>query len=133
MKKLAALFVVLLACLPGVAQKAVSLQPNGSTGKDAAILSCVPCGYNDKNFGTSTENSAVAWTKSGSDYMMRSLIEFDLSSIPANSSIISATLSLFGSSGSKDGNHFGFFGSNKNLSIPAEKIRDIKIFQIYLT
>jgi len=113
MKKLTALFAVLLACLSALAQKTLSLQPNGTAGKDAAIFSCIPCGYSNKNFGSITENSAVAWTKNGTDYKVRSLIEFDLSSIPAGSTITTATLSLYGSAGSEDGNHFGFFGSNK--------------------
>jgi len=113
MKKLIALFAVLLTCLTVVAQKTLTLQPNGVKGKDAVVFSCVPCGYNNKNFGTIAENSAVAWTKNGADYKVRSIMAFDLSTIPAGSTVISATLSLYGAAGSEDGNHFGFFGSNK--------------------
>ena len=113
MKKFTAFFAVLLVSLTGVAQKTLSLQPNGASGKDAVLFSCTTCGYSNKNFGNLTEYSAGAWTKSGDDYKIRSLIEFDLSSIPAGSTILSATLSLYGAPGGEEGNHFGFFGSNK--------------------
>jgi hypothetical protein len=108
MKKFAALYAVLLACLSGAAQTTLTLQPNAAAGKDAELFSC----YNSKNFGSIGENCAIVWTKSGADYKIRSLIEFDLSTIPAGSTIISATLSLFLAPGSDEGNHFGFFGSN---------------------
>jgi len=108
MKKFTALLAVLLACLSGLAQTTLTLQPNATAGKDAEIFSY----YSSKNFGTIAENCAVAWTKTGADHKIRSLIEFDLSSIPAGSTIVSATLSLYLASGSDEGNHFGFFGSN---------------------
>src|SRR6188768_173771 len=113
MKKFTAFFALLLACLSGGAQTTLSLQPNAATGKDAELFSCVPCGYSTRNFGTIAENCAIAWTKNGADHKIRSLIAFDLSSIPAGSTIMSATLSLYWAPGSDEGNHFGFFGSNK--------------------
>src|SRR6187549_2651072 len=100
MKKFTALFAVLLAFLSGQAQTTLTLQPNASTGKDAELFSCIPCGYSTRNFGSIAENCAIAWTKNGADHKIRSLIQFDLSSIPAGSTIMSATLSLFWAPGS---------------------------------
>jgi hypothetical protein len=113
MKKFTALFAVLLVCFSAIAQTTLSLQPDAATGKDAELFSCIPCGYSTRNFGTIAENCAIAWTKNGADHKIRSLIAFDLSSIPAGSTIMSATLSLYWAPGSDEGNHFGFFGSNK--------------------
>ena len=94
------------------AQTVLTLQPNGTAGKDAEIFSCGPCGYNTRNFGNIAENCAIAWTKSGSSHNIRSLIQFDLSSIPVTAAIQNATLSLFWAPGSDEGKHYGFFGSN---------------------
>ena len=113
MKKFPALFALLIACLSAAAQTTLTLQPNAAAGKDAELFSCIPCGYSTRNFGTIAENCAIAWTKNGADHKIRSLIAFDLSSIPSGSTVMSATLSLYWAPASDEGNHFGFFGSNK--------------------
>ena len=47
------------------------------------------------NQSTSTEMDAIAWS-SGNSFVSRSIFNFDLSSIPAHSTIVSAYLSLWG-------------------------------------
>ncbi len=113
MKKIIVLFSMAFLSIAAKGQTTLSLQPNGTVGKDAEIFSCVPCGYSTRNFGTIAENCAIAWTKNGSSHNIRSLIQFDLSSIPATATIQSATLSLYWAPGSDEGKHYGFFGSNK--------------------
>ena len=112
MKKIIVLFSMAFLSIAAKGQTTLSLQPNGTAGKDAEIFSCVPCGYSTRNFGNIAENCAIAWTKNGSSHNIRSLIQFDISSIPANATIQSATLSLFFAPGSDEGKHYGFFGSN---------------------
>lgn len=112
MKKLFTAFAA-LCTLSLHAQTTVVLQPNAEAGKDAVIFSGSINGNHAKNFGSVGENYAIAWTKNNSDYKIRSLIQFDLSSIPSGAVITSATLSLYYAPGSLEGNHFGFFGSNK--------------------
>ena len=83
---------LLSSCL---VEKTLVLQPDGSKGKDAPINGCVPCSYNDNNYSTSIELSAIATTNKGNTSNMRSLIQFDLSEIPAKAIVTEATLSLF--------------------------------------
>jgi len=52
-------------------------------------------GHMNLNYGTWDEFSTEAWTSGGESYISRSLIEFDLSQIPANAININAELSLF--------------------------------------
>ncbi|MEO8086193.1 MAG: DNRLRE domain-containing protein [Bacteroidota bacterium] len=106
------LIAVMLLSQASKAQHALVLQPNGTVGKDAEIFSCVPCGYSVRNFGNIAENCAIAWTKSGASHNIRSLIQFDLSSIPNGAIIQSAALSLYWAPGSDEGKHYGLFGSN---------------------
>lgn len=113
MKKYLFLCAVAFVSLASSAQTTLILQPNGAAGKDAELFSCIPCGYSTQNFGNIAENCAIAWTKNNADHKIRSLIQFDLSTIPINATIMSATLSLYWAPGSDEGNHFGFFGSNK--------------------
>lgn len=113
MRKHIVLFAAALLPLVTSAQSTLTLQPNAIAGKDAAIFSCIPCGFHNQNFGSIEENYAIAWTKNSADHKIRSLIQFDLSAIPEGSTVISATLSLYWPPGSAEGNHFGFFGSNK--------------------
>jgi hypothetical protein len=113
MKKYLVSCAAALLSLAASAQTTLTLQPDAATGKDAELFSCIPCGYSNQNFGNIAENCAIAWTKNGADHKIRSLIQFDLSSIPAGATVISATLSLSWAPGSDEGNHFGIFGSNK--------------------
>jgi hypothetical protein len=92
--------------------KTLTLQPNGDEGKDAQVASCVSCSYNDNNFGSTADFLATAWTNGGDDSNVRSLIEFDLSSIPVGATIESAELSLFYKNSPGNGDHSTLSGSN---------------------
>lgn len=72
-------------------QTTLTLQPNGNYGKDAFISSNVL----NNGLGNSTEFDAGAWTISGSLVVIRSLIDFNLSSLPIGASIQSAKLTLY--------------------------------------
>ncbi|MCX6270127.1 MAG: DNRLRE domain-containing protein [Bacteroidetes bacterium] len=72
-------------------QDTLILQPGPLNGKDADIRDDYP--YNPSP--TSPDFIANAWTVGGIPFIQRSLIEFDLSALPANSILISATLSLY--------------------------------------
>jgi hypothetical protein len=64
--------------------------------------------YGDPGAGTDPqppEICAAAWTKEGSPLLLRTVIRFDLSDIPANATILSARLSLFSNPRPLNGNH----------------------------
>jgi len=84
----------------------ITLQPGPNDGKDAELFSCVPCGYADNNYGNKQDFDAIAWTNNGDESNVRSLIQFDLSSIPAGATIVDARLSLYNYPGSLEGGHF---------------------------
>lgn len=65
------------------------------------------------NQGTSQEMDAIAWTAGGTPFISRSVFNFDLSAIPANSTILSAYLSLWGdtNTGNYEGDSY-LSGSN---------------------
>lgn len=96
------------------AQTTIVLQPGPADGKDAEIFSCVSCGYAGNNYGTKRDLNAIAWTKNGNNSNVRSLIQFDLSGIPANAFINSATLSLYFNPTSEEGKHYCFPHSNSS-------------------
>ena len=75
--------------------KTLVLQPGPENGKDAWIEDYPFDDYRDRNFGNYPDFPALAWTASGSPVKVRSLIDFDLSTIPQGTSIISAKLSLY--------------------------------------
>lgn len=90
MKTSIILFAILLSeCL--FAQSTITLQPGSRDGKDAEIGLKVP----NTNYGNSGKLSPYAWTHNSVINVTRGLIEFDLSIIPSNSSIISAKLTLY--------------------------------------
>ena len=66
------------------------LQPDAATGLDSYIYG----GAKNSNFGTVTE-MGIGEDNNTNGRVARSLIKFDLSSIPANATITSATLSLW--------------------------------------
>ena len=66
-------------------------QPTASIGKDAVIESIAP----DQNFGNQTMFAVFSWTSSGVFNNARALIQFDFSSIPSQTSIAKAELSLY--------------------------------------
>lgn len=69
----------------------ISLQPDGEKGKDALFGKIVP----DNNYGSSENIHLYAWTQSGAVNVNRAAVEFDLSEIPAEATIDSASLSLY--------------------------------------
>jgi len=64
------------------------------------------------------EVNAGAWTVGGTSVVVRSIVQFDLSSIPAGATIISAKLSLFTTPNPQNGNFIDAnFGSNNSMYI----------------
>ena len=63
---------------------------NNQTGQDAIINS----DSTSVNYGGYNLNQATCWTSSGSFFIIRDLLDFDISSIPANSYIVDAHLEL---------------------------------------
>ncbi len=88
-------------------QTSITLQPTPAQGKDAMVYSCVPCGYDNTNYGNKKDFDAMAWTNGGNFGIARSLMQFDLSSVPANVLITDARLSLYYNSTSIEGYHSG--------------------------
>ncbi|HEX5001860.1 MAG TPA: DNRLRE domain-containing protein [Bacteroidia bacterium] len=90
------LFIALLSFvinfIPGVvtilhAQNVLTLQPDGAAGKDAVISSIA--GETSVNYGNDFDFMCQSYP------YKRGLIQFDLSSIPSNATVISAYLSLY--------------------------------------
>lgn len=108
------LVALCLMAATSFAQTTIVLQPGPADGKDAEIFSCVSCGYAGHNYGTKRDLNAIAWTKNGNNSNVRSLIQFDLSGIPANAFINSATLSLYFNPTSEEGKHYCFPHSNSS-------------------
>lgn len=108
------LVALCLMAATSFAQTTIVLQPGPADGKDAEIFSCVSCGYAGNNYGTKRDLNAIAWTKNGNNSNVRSLIQFDLSGIPANAFINSATLSLYFNPTSEEGKHYCFPHSNSS-------------------
>jgi hypothetical protein len=117
MRKLLLSGAFMLISLLSFSQKTVVLQPGPDEGKDATIYWIENIeGRNgdmmNKNYGSLTAFPSEAWTVDGDFFINRSLLEFDLSSIPANAEIISAELSLY-FEGSYE--HQSLSGSNELL------------------
>ncbi|KAA3638778.1 MAG: T9SS C-terminal target domain-containing protein [Bacteroidetes bacterium] len=89
--KLFYLFVLLLFSSQLFSQTEIVLQPGSTEGMDARVQSNLP----DQNIGTTQMYKAHSGTMSGVPFIDRSLINFDLSSLPENAIIVSAKLSLF--------------------------------------
>ncbi len=84
-------------------QTTITLQPGPSDGKDARIWS-----VNDQlNAGDLDEFIAAAWTYGGTPGSVRSLMQFDLASIPTGAQIVSARLSLYHNFVSTTAGHAG--------------------------
>lgn len=67
------------------------LRPGPADAKGAELTTYDP----DGNYGWSQWFDGNAWTAQGTPLIIRSLIEFDLTSIPPSAEVVSATLSLF--------------------------------------
>lgn len=107
--------LVLLSTFTANTQISISLQPNATDGKDAEIFSCVGCGFSTTNYGNHPDFNAMAWTYGGEDSHIRSLIEFDLTSIPQSAVVSQAFLSLYHSPTSVEGEHESLTGSNESV------------------
>ncbi len=92
------------------AQQTLVLRPDAENGKDGYINSIKP----DKNYQFQTI-VAAAWTIKGVPTIVRGLVEFDLSQIPENATVLRATLSLYAFNSPADGNHSTSGGSNEAL------------------
>lgn len=105
------LFIAVCLLLIGstIAQTTLTLQPDAAAGKDASVYSCVPCGYADGNSGNKRDFDAIAWTNNGNLSKARSLIQFNLSSIPVGATITNAKLSLYYNPESPEGGHVSSF------------------------
>lgn len=106
-----------IACAVCAAQTTVTLQPNSSSGEDAYIDNRLP----NSNFGSIEDFMAAAWTNSGTETIVRSLVKFDLSSIPTNAVVNSASLTLYAYNSVGNQTHSTLSGSNAAL---IQKITD---------
>lgn len=95
-------------------QTVVTLQPGAVDGKDSFIYSVSVDDRSNRNYGNHANFSAFSWTWNGSWGVVRSFIEFDLSSIPDDAIIERAELSLYAWDGSFD-HHSTLGGSNEGL------------------
>ncbi|MCE3228937.1 MAG: hypothetical protein K0S32_3488 [Bacteroidetes bacterium] len=105
-------FGLILLPMVSLSQTILSLQPNAANGKDALLANCVPCGYINNNYGNDDDVAAIAWTNGGNISYCRGLVEFDLTSIPANAIILSAQLSLYHNYSSNNLGHSTLSGGN---------------------
>ncbi len=91
----------------------LSLQP---TNNPTEVMYFGGNGVNES--GPSPEYNAGAWTTGGTPIVLRSIAQFDLSSIPAGATIISAKLSLYSSPNPLNGNPPNAnFGTNNSMYI----------------
>jgi len=101
MKKLFTLLLLQLGFLYGNAQITFVFQPGPGAGNDLLYT-------NNPSFpfpnALSDEFAAIAWTCGGTPCDIRSILMFDLTSIPAGSMIQNATLSLYANPAQTNGN-----------------------------
>lgn len=86
---------ILFSCFSGrqVQGQTLTLQPDGNTAKDAYISNYPQ--YVNNNYATYPNIMAQVWS-AGSMYIYRSMLQFNLSMLPTNAVITSATLTLYG-------------------------------------
>ncbi len=105
--------LLLICCKLSLGQTTLVLQPGAEDGKDAHLSNLSP----NVNGGDRDENTAMAWTNQGVPFILRALIEFDLSSIPQGANILSAYLSLYNNpdASANNGQHSSLSGPNTSL------------------
>jgi len=91
MKVLVKVLILMVFSSSAFAQTTLILRPNAAAGKDVNITSGGPT----INYGTNDQITALAWTNSSTPVTARTLIDFDLSSLPANALVTSAVLTLY--------------------------------------
>ena len=89
MKVLFPLFLSVIAF--NLSGQTIILQPDAATGKDARIFNLDALA----NYGSDPDFIASQWEYSGEPGTMRSLIQFDLSSLPKGAEVADARLSLY--------------------------------------
>jgi hypothetical protein len=109
------LFVVLSFPLFANAQTLLVLRPDSAAGKDTEVFSCIQCGYSNTNYGWIQDLNSISWTNGGHLSYVRSLIEFDLSAIPANTTLTQAKLSLYFNPTCTEGQHSSLTNSNESV------------------
>ena len=105
--KITTIFIFVLSCLQIgslTAQDTLILQP-GMEGKDAYIND-----YYNTNFGDYPNMYALTTTSGGDLFTSRSLLEFDLSSIPPGADILAAKLSLYFANNPRNPKSYPFIG-----------------------
>jgi hypothetical protein len=90
MKILAAFFFLVISSAL-FSQGTIVLQPDPAAGKDASIFNLNSLA----NYGTDVDFIASQWDYSGEPGTVRSLIQFDLSSVPKGNIVVDARLSLY--------------------------------------
>lgn len=116
MKKANLLLVILLFGITYsqlMGQTTIVLQPDAIEGKDAAIRSGNPT----MNYGDWESIVSCTWTFNGDLTVKRIFLEFDLSAVPENATIIDAKLSLFYNSTDTTEPTFDFHTGDNNLYI----------------
>lgn len=112
MKKILLTLGTVCTALLAYAQTTLTLQPGAATGNDASL------GYHD-NYNTATQNYGTdIYLKAfcipgaqGGQNTNRGILQFDLSSIPSNATIVSANLTLY-ATGYINATLPGHFGNN---------------------
>jgi len=105
------LLTVLVFNLQANAQTTLNIQPDATTGYFSLIVDDAP----NASQPAVTELNALAWTH-GNPYLQRSLFKFNLSSIPANAIVQSATLYLYYNPNTTNvGTHSQTSGSNSAI------------------
>lgn len=90
MKTQSLLFILLSASI-AYSQNSIILQPDAAAGKDASIFNRDALA----NYGNDVDLIATQWDFSGEPGTVRSLLQFDLSSIPKGAEVTDARLSLY--------------------------------------
>ena len=110
MKRILTLMICASA-LGTVKGQTITLQPAAAAGKDALLSDL----SSTTNYGNHIDFASIAWTNGGTPVTGRSLVEFDLSGIPAGAIINSAKLSLYAYNSPSNGSHSSLSGSNESL------------------
>jgi len=115
MKKLLLCIIVSFLVPSAFCQQAkLLIQPDSICGKDALVWNAPGHANGTTNYGADDAMGAHAWTNQGVPDTARTLVQFDLSSIPVGSIITYANLSLYNNptTAYAQGQHSTFSGPN---------------------
>jgi len=118
-EKIVSLSMIVLVVSSAFAQTTVTFQPD-SSGKDAFIwdLSDQTGVFGPTNSTTQPNNEALQameWIWGAYEGTRKSLLDFDLSSLPTNITVTNASLSLYAFPGSVEGGHSSLSGTNESV------------------